>query len=91
MLGVEKGAVGASTDLIDDVGLEIAVNGTRDILALTCSWVRMRLELSTARRRLTSLREESAEAMVIVGGFALLSQVAIRLHVISGRFITGAR
>ncbi len=34
-LGVEQTAVGAGADLIDDVGLEIAVDGARDIFALT--------------------------------------------------------
>jgi hypothetical protein len=34
-LGVEEAAVGAGADLIDDVGLEIAVDGTGDVFALT--------------------------------------------------------
>ena len=34
-LGVEKVAVGTGADLVDDIGLEIAVDGTRNILALT--------------------------------------------------------
>jgi hypothetical protein len=34
VFGVEEGAVGASADLIDDVGLEIAVDGAGDIFAL---------------------------------------------------------
>lgn len=34
LLGVEQVAVGAGADLIDDVGLEIAVDGTGDVLAL---------------------------------------------------------
>jgi hypothetical protein len=34
VLGVEKAAVGAGADLVDDVGLEIAVDGPRDILAV---------------------------------------------------------
>jgi len=34
LLGVEEAAVGAGADLVDDVGLEIAVDGARDILAL---------------------------------------------------------
>lgn len=37
VLRVKKAAVGTSADLIDDIGLEIAVDGTRDILALACS------------------------------------------------------
>jgi hypothetical protein len=31
---VEKAAVGTGADLIDDIGLEITVDGTRDVLAL---------------------------------------------------------
>ena len=34
LLGVEKAAVGASADLIDDVGLKIAVDGTGDVFAI---------------------------------------------------------
>lgn len=34
LLGVEQRAVGTGADLIDDVGLEIAVDGTGDVLAL---------------------------------------------------------
>ena len=37
LLRVEEGAVGAGADLVDDVGLEIAVDGTGDIFALACS------------------------------------------------------
>jgi len=36
VLGVEKGSVRAGADLVDDVGLEIGVDGTRDVLALAC-------------------------------------------------------
>jgi hypothetical protein len=36
VLGVEKRTVGAGADLVDDVGLEIGVDGTWDVLALTC-------------------------------------------------------
>ena len=34
VLGVEQGAVGAGVDLVDDVGLEIAVDGTGNVLAV---------------------------------------------------------
>lgn len=37
VLGVEKTAVGTGADLIHNIGFQIAVNGTRDILALTYS------------------------------------------------------
>lgn len=33
---MEKGAVCASANLVDDVGLKIAVDRARDILALAC-------------------------------------------------------
>jgi hypothetical protein len=36
LLGVEKGTVGTGADLIDDIGLEIGVDGTGNVLALTC-------------------------------------------------------
>lgn len=34
VLGVEEGAVGAGADLIDDVGLQVGVDGAGDVLAL---------------------------------------------------------
>lgn len=37
VLGVEKRTVGAGADLIDDVGLQVGVDGTRDVFALACS------------------------------------------------------
>jgi len=39
VLGVEEAAVGTGADLIDDVGLQIAVDGTGNIFALTCTAV----------------------------------------------------
>lgn len=36
LLGVEERAVGTGADLIDDIGLEIGVDGTGDVLALAC-------------------------------------------------------
>lgn len=36
LLGVEQATVGTGADLVDDIGLQIAVNGTWDILALAC-------------------------------------------------------
>ena len=36
VLGVEKRAVGAGADLVDDIGLEVGVDGARDVLALAC-------------------------------------------------------
>lgn len=86
-LGVEKALVGAGADLINDVGLEIAVDGTGDVLALACReavsivaglWGRDIIVISH-HVALTSLGEEGAEALVLAGGLALLSEVAIRL------------
>ena len=37
VLGVEQGAVGAGADLVDDIGLQVGVDGAGDVLALT--WV----------------------------------------------------
>ena len=37
LLGVENTSVGTSTDFIDDVGLEIAVNGSGNIFSLSCT------------------------------------------------------
>lgn len=39
LLGVEEGAIGAGADFVDDVGLEIAVDGARDIFAIACEAV----------------------------------------------------
>lgn len=79
LLWVEKAAVGTSADLIDDVWLEITVDGTWDILAL--AWYRSVStgSLSDDWALFTSLGEEGAESLIRIGGLALLSQVSIRL------------
>lgn len=93
LFGVEERAVGTGTDLIDDIGLEIGVDGTGNVLALACEVGGERmlgshaLEFCTSRRGRfkkiqgfhTSLREESAESVVGVGLLALLSEVSIGL------------
>lgn len=38
-LGVEKVAVGTGADFVDDIGLEIAVDGAGNVLALACTAV----------------------------------------------------
>jgi hypothetical protein len=38
LLGVEEGSIGAGTDLVDDIGLEIAVDRARDIFAVACEY-----------------------------------------------------
>lgn len=86
-LGVEEVLVGAGADLINNVGLEITVDGAGDVLALACMeavsivvglWGR---DITVISRlvALTSLGEEGAEALVLAGGLALLGEVAIRL------------
>jgi hypothetical protein len=35
VLRVEQGAVGTGADLIDDIGLQVGVDGAGDVLALT--------------------------------------------------------
>jgi hypothetical protein len=42
VLRVEEGPVGAGADLVDDVGLQIGVDGTRDVLALAWGVLAMR-------------------------------------------------
>jgi hypothetical protein len=37
LLGVEERAVGTSADLIDNIGLKIAVDGARNVTASACS------------------------------------------------------
>lgn len=84
LLRVEEAAVGAGTDLVDDVWLEIAVDGARNVLAVAYDKT-----LASELRQLSSvvshtgLREEGGESMVIVGALALLGEVAIRLCTMS--------
>ena len=78
---MEEGAVRAGADLVDDVGLKIGVDGTGDILALTCA------ELvfgngASGRVVRTSLGEEGAEAVVVVQGLALLGEETIGLDTV---------
>ncbi len=81
LLGVEEGAVGAGADLIDDVGLKIGVDGTGDILALTCAVLTIGTG-GSGREMRTSLGEEGAEAVVVVQGLALLSEETIGLDAV---------
>jgi hypothetical protein len=51
-LGVEEVPVGASADLIDNIGLEIAVNGSRDIFALAYEiWRLFRMSINQKSSR----------------------------------------
>lgn len=81
VLGVEEGTVGTSANFIDNVGFQVGVDGARDVLALACSVSEVVRDLQYAGSR-TSLGEESAEAMVVVLGLALLSEVAIGLDAV---------
>jgi hypothetical protein len=49
VLGVEETSVGAGADFIDDIGLEIAVDGSRDIFALACSYYQSVVQLLLGR------------------------------------------
>jgi hypothetical protein len=81
VLGVEEGSVRTSADLVDNVGLQIGVDGTRDVLALACGSLALILDMCHIARR-TGLGEEGAETMVVVLGLALLSEVAIGLDTV---------
>jgi hypothetical protein len=82
LLGVEQVAIWAVADLVDDIGLEVAVDRARHKFAI--SWVEM-VSGECLRRgerdvwASTSFGEESAETLVGVLGFAFLSQESIRL------------
>jgi hypothetical protein len=78
---VEEGAVRAGADLVDDVGLKIGVDGTGDILALTCAELVFGSGASGRNVR-TSLGEEGAEAVVVVQGLALLGEETIGLDTV---------
>ena len=78
LLGMEKTAVGAGADFVDNVGFKVTVNGTWDIFALTCTFLVSFMFISRSWSR-TSLGEECAEAMVVLGSFALFGEEAIGL------------
>lgn len=80
---MEQAAVGTSADLVDDIGLEIAVDSTGNVFAVALC--RMLARVSGLRERSgrgvrTSLGEEGGEALVVVAGLALLSEVTVRLY-----------
>jgi hypothetical protein len=81
LLGVEEGAVRTGADLVDDIGLKIGVDGTGDILALTCA-VLIFENNASGRKLRTSLGEEGAEAVVVVQGLALLGEETIGLDTV---------
>ena len=84
LLGMEEAAVGAGADLVDDIGLEIAVDGARDVLAVACDeMLEHEMHCICSMVGHTGLREEGGESMVIVGALALLGEVSVRLYTMS--------
>jgi hypothetical protein len=84
---VKEGAIGAGADLVNNIGLEITVDGAGDIFALAYSTMRTCLEEIERNCILTGLGEEGAEALIRFSGLAFLGQVSIGLgeeHVSSG-------
>ena len=81
LLRVEEGAVSAGADLVDDVGLEIAVDGARHVLAVACMGASVCLLWCEARHCIqhTSLGEKGREALVVTSGLALLGKETIGL------------
>jgi hypothetical protein len=79
LLWVEETAVWAGADLVDDVGLEIAVDGAWHVLAVACEVLDFARCCIGAPKR-TGLGEEGRESMVVVGGLALLGEVAVGLQ-----------
>jgi hypothetical protein len=78
LLRVEEGAVGASADLVNDVGLEIAVDGAGNVFSLALGSISTG---SGESQSPTSFGKEGAEAMVVLLGFALFSEISVRLGV----------
>jgi hypothetical protein len=79
VLGVEEGSVGASADLINNIGLEIAVDGTGNIFALTYTRNQSLSCLSSLSWMRTGLGEEGAEALIGICGLAFRCEVSIGL------------
>jgi hypothetical protein len=81
VLWVEKAAVSTSANLVDNVGLEIAVDSTWNVFSLTFAVINISncSPLSMIEYLLTSLGEESAEALVRLSCLALLGEISIRL------------
>jgi hypothetical protein len=82
---MEKAAVGASADLIDDVGLKISVDGTWNIFSLAwiqhaCQKTEIAKNIACLLQMRTSLGEESAESVVRVFLLAFFGQVSIGLN-----------
>jgi len=78
---MKQASVGTSSDFVDDIGLEIAVDGSWDIFAIACA---SRSEVARSRvQRLTCLGEEGAEALISICGLAFLGKITIWLPPVS--------
>lgn len=78
LLGVEEVLVCAGANLVNDVGLEIAVDGAGNVFAVACTFVSLCSDLFSKGAH-TRLGEKGAEAMVGLAGLVLLDQTTIRL------------
>ena len=84
LLRVEQAAVRAGANLVDDIWLEIAVDGAWHVLAVACNIISVSDKVSIEANPIrTGLREEGGESMVVVGALALLGEVSVRLHPLS--------
>ena len=84
LLGMEEATVGAGADLVDDIRLEIAVDGARNVLAVAYDEMSEREMYSMCLAGgHTGLGEEGGETMVIVGALALLGEIPVRLCTMS--------
>jgi hypothetical protein len=78
VLGVEQASVWAGADLIDDVGLKIAVNCSWDILSLACLYSERQIELAAGSDMTGKPRVPVSEKKVLKpwsGSAALRSSV----------------
>lgn len=56
VLGVEERTVGTGADFIDDIGLQVGVDGARDVLALTCIVCQQECAISSTQAAYQSRR-----------------------------------
>ncbi len=75
---VEQAAVRASPDLVNHVGLEITVDSSRHIFALSYV-IFSSYTMTNMWNKSTRLREEGAESMSVVSGFPLFRKITVRL------------
>lgn len=93
VLRMEQAAVHARSDLIDHVGLEVAIEGARHIFALAYRHGEEQVSpcerpgqkgktITKSGGALTRLGEKGTEALIVICSFPLLGQVSIRLMVV---------